>query len=217
MDSSTPVPQSRPSKPDELARKRRLVGSIPMLRRGSTPATTANRSQAPSLDTPEVPRREEPSERFWSKVSPEPTTGCWLWTGALNSGGYGQFGAGRGRGKHMLAHRYAYEALVGPIPADLVLDHRCRCRSCVNPAHLEAVTMRENTRRGCSHIAFNMFTKTCRRGHALVGRNLRVQRQWRNGKVTEGRVCVKCSVDGKRERRRLAREAARLALSREAA
>jgi hypothetical protein len=46
------------------------------------------------------------------------------------------------------AHRFAYELLVGPIPEGLVIDHLCRNRRCVNPAHLEPVTAEENWRRG---------------------------------------------------------------------
>lgn len=83
-------------------------------------------------------------ERFWSKVSPEPNSGCWLWTAATTKNGYGKIDmAGRTRD----AHRLAYETLVGPVPAGLELDHRCRTRCCVNPAHLEPVTRSENVRR----------------------------------------------------------------------
>jgi len=65
---------------------------------------------------------------------------CWLWTGPLNPGGYGTNG---GR----LAHRVVYERLIGQIPAGLTLDHLCRVRNCVNPQHLEPVTIAENLRR----------------------------------------------------------------------
>lgn len=71
--------------------------------------------------------------------------GCWLWTGALNSAGYGHFAR---EGLGVVAHRWFYEQANGPIPAGLVLDHVCRTPRCVNPAHLEAVTNAENCRRG---------------------------------------------------------------------
>jgi len=81
------------------------------------------------------------------------TSGCWGWTGAKTKAenGYGQFRGGEGQGrrrKRVVAHRFAYELAVGPVPHGLVLDHVCRNRLCVNPDHLEPVTMRENTARG---------------------------------------------------------------------
>jgi hypothetical protein len=84
-------------------------------------------------------------DRFLAKV--EPTLLCWKWLGAVGSSGFGVFHAGPGR-RLALAHRYAYEAFVGPIPAGLVLDHLCSNRRCVNPAHLEPVSYAENVRRG---------------------------------------------------------------------
>lgn len=99
----------------------------------------------------------DPVDRFWAKVdkagpiSPHrPDLGpCWLWTGALKKG-YGHFcsQARRDRPRTWIgAHRWAYEAMVGPIPADLELDHLCRNPPCVNPGHLEPVTSAENLRR----------------------------------------------------------------------
>lgn len=82
-------------------------------------------------------------ERFWRKV--DKTGDCWLWTGARNGNGYGRFSIG-GRGSSpALAHRVAYELVVGPIPEGMQIDHRATCfRHCVNPAHLRPVTDKQN-------------------------------------------------------------------------
>jgi hypothetical protein len=70
---------------------------------------------------------------------------CWVWRGRTTKKGYGVF---RAAGREIRAHRWSWAALVGDIPAGLVLDHLCRNHPCVNPDHLEPVTRAENTRRG---------------------------------------------------------------------
>ncbi len=82
-------------------------------------------------------------ESFMEKVSPEPMSGCWLWMGRADKVGYGRFGRG------LLAHRAAWQLLVGPIPAltdseRTCVLHRCDVPSCVNPSHLFLGTQREN-------------------------------------------------------------------------
>lgn len=118
-------------------------------------------------------------DRFMAKVSPEPMSGCWLWSGALADGGYGAF---RGHeGKSVKAHRWFYEQNKGPVPDGLELDHRCRVRSCVNPEHLEPVTRRVNTLRGISPAAINATKTHCVRGHPLFGPNLYLRRNGQRG------------------------------------
>lgn len=112
-----------------------------------------------------LPRGE--AERFWSKVSPEPTSGCMLWTACVNQFGYGLFR--RATGQMIAAHRRAYEFERGPIPDGLVIDHLCRVRSCVNPAHLEVVTQRENMSRGIAPAWLAYHRGTCAKGHLLDG------------------------------------------------
>lgn len=79
---------------------------------------------------------------------------CWIWRGWNSANGYGKVKIG---GRAHMAHRAIYECLVGPIPAGRVLDHLCRNRACCNPAHMEPVTVRENTRRGNAVL----FEKGC--------------------------------------------------------
>lgn len=79
--------------------------------------------------------------RFWQKVD-KSTGGCWLWTRAIDpSTGYGRVHVG---GTSGYAHRVAYELTNGPIPAGMMVDHKCRNRGCVNPDHLRIATNKQN-------------------------------------------------------------------------
>lgn len=115
--------------------------------------------------------------RFWKKV--DKTSTCWNWTGARTSGGYGNFSivAVRKNQDWIVAHRYAYQQLIGPVPDGMDLDHLCRNRRCVNPAHLEAVSRRENLLRGNTLIAKQIKQTECKRGHSLSGKNLQITSQ----------------------------------------
>lgn len=105
--------------------------------------------------------------RFWKKVSPAPSDACWIWHGATNTRGYGNVGR-----NHItyLAHRVAYELTNGPVPEGLDLDHLCRTKSCVNPAHLEPVTFLVNMRRRYSLTPDERHTH-CLSGHELTSEN----------------------------------------------
>jgi hypothetical protein len=111
--------------------------------------------------------------RFWEKVYPCPITGCWNWGAARTAAGYGSAWDSKRKAVDY-AHRIAYRALVAEVPAGLELDHLCRVRSCVNPAHLEAVTHSENVRRGEAWhgIAAAEREKThCKHGHEFSPEN----------------------------------------------
>ena len=84
-------------------------------------------------------------QRFWTKVNVDPVTGCWEWTAAISNGGYGVFSFDK---RPQKAHRVAYLTLVGPIADNFQLDHLCRNRKCVNPSHLEPVSLAINVLRG---------------------------------------------------------------------
>lgn len=75
--------------------------------------------------------------------------GCWLWEGRVTACGYGQMSMPGARKEY--AHRVAYRAFCGEIPAGFAVDHLCRVKRCVNPEHLEAVSYSENTRRWWSY------------------------------------------------------------------
>lgn len=109
-------------------------------------------------------------------------TGCWAWIRSLNHGGYGSF---TWLGKRMGAHRAAYELLIGPIPPGLDLDHLCRNRACVNPAHLEPVTRSVNLRRG-DVGGQSRFNTHCIHGHEFTPEN--TYRRPKDG----GRHCREC-------------------------
>lgn len=143
-------------------------------------------------------------DSFASRFQVDESTGCWLWQGARTEEGYGRY---RHAGEpQRRAHRFAYEVLVGPIPAGLVLDHLCRVRNCVNPAHLEPVTDRENVLRGIGPAARLAAATECKRGHALSGDNLILERR-PSRSVGFQRRCRACRTEERRaykQRRRAA-------------
>lgn len=140
---------------------------------------------------PPLGYRKHPAlERFWAKVNkdgpiPEHRLElgpCWPWLASRTAGGYGRFCPG-GRKLTVMAHRWIYEQLIGPIPEGLEPDHLCRNRGCVKaiadeagPAHLEVITPRENTLRGTGPTALNARKTRCIRGHPLDGRRSRGER-----------------------------------------
>lgn len=103
-------------------------------------------------------------DRFWSKV--DKTRTCWIWVGALDNNGYGKYRLGT---KTFAAHRLAYIDANTHIDDRKVLDHLCRVRPCVNPAHLEPVTIGENVVRGVIARRRNMCVKGI---HPMSGLNV---------------------------------------------
>lgn len=95
----------------------------------------------------------------WTETDRGFKTPCWIWNGYVSEDGYGRLGK-------IVAHRMVYEERVGPVPDGLELDHLCRQRDCVNPAHLEPVTHAENIRRGVWTLRSH-----CRQGHEFTPEN----------------------------------------------
>lgn len=125
-------------------------------------------------------RRTYLVDRFWAKVQIGTAAECWQWTAAVNTKtGYGQFRiGGTVRGAHTIAAVYRH----GPVPVGHVVDHQChtdecpggdQCphRSCVNPWHLEVVTIAENTRRGMAPSAVAAREDRCAAGHEFTPEN----------------------------------------------
>ncbi|QIS06795.1 HNH endonuclease [Nocardia brasiliensis] len=141
---------------------------------------------AAKLGDPRLP------ERFWDKVAVvrHGRWRCWDWR-ASTYRGYAEFWYD---GRMRRGYRVAYTALIGPVPAGLVLDHRCRNRRCCNPSHLEPVTSRENTLRGSGPTAINARKRACARGHRYTTANT-----YRRGGY---RYCRQCIVINARNRQR---------------
>jgi hypothetical protein len=121
---------------------------------------------------------------------------CWIYMGTTTHNGYGQVWVGTIR-KNRPAHRVVWEAKHGPVPPGMVLDHLCRVRCCVNPAHLEPVSPLENLRRGESFAAREHRQTHCVRGHEFAGDNVRIYER----RDRRQRVCVTCMRTRRRRER----------------
>lgn len=127
--------------------------------------------------------------RFMAKVRVD-ANGCWNWTGTRlgRAPSYGGFSMRSVR--HIYAHRWAFFVTYGPIPEGLQIDHLCKNVLCVNPAHLEAVTPRENTLRSTARSARNAQKTHCKNGHEFTNANTYVWADKKTGRSY--RICRAC-------------------------
>jgi hypothetical protein len=151
-------------------------------------------------------KRLDPAVNWWSKVDQRGNDECWPWLAGCDRDGYGKFAVGLGghRQRHVSAHRFGYELLVGPIPDGQVVCHSCDNPPCCNPAHWFLGTPRENND---DKVAKGRHAKLwgtplrnsrkthCRRGHELTPQNTRIY--IRGGH--EQRRCKSCEPINTRE------------------
>jgi HNH endonuclease len=157
--------------------------------------------------------------RIMERVTIDPVSGCWLYGGTLNDGGYAIIATSHSA--QVLVHRAAYELLVGPIPDGLDLDHQCHNRDltcvggptcqhrrCINPEHCEPAKRKLNLQRGRqpdrtraqSNAKAALKGRThCIHGHEFTPENTITRKH-------DHRNCRKCKSD--EQKRRYARKKA---------
>lgn len=148
-----------------------------------------------------MPKPRPAVDRILERTAADPDSGCWIWQGAVNAGGYGRVSVGsraEGTLRQEFIHRAVYEALVAPIPEGLHIDHLCRVRHCVNPEHMDPVPKAVNTLRGEAPAARNARKTHCDNDHPLEGDNLRVTRAGHR----QCRTCFRASQKRHRQRHR---------------
>jgi len=123
-------------------------------------------------------------DNFYGKI--KKTNSCWHWESSIGWDGYGRFSL---RKNCYLAHRFSYELNVGPIPTGMQIDHLCRNRFCVNPAHLDPVDNDEN-----------MYRRVLARAHCKNGHPFDEKNTYVNPNRGRFRVCRKCAALYQRRR-----------------
>jgi hypothetical protein len=131
--------------------------------------------------------RENDLPRMWSFVNPDLNTGCWIWGGPLNRYGYGVFTVSNPN-RWLLAHRAVYVSTISYVPEDRFLDHKCRTRCCVNPAHLRVVTFAENLIENSIGPAAINKAKT----HCVVGHEFTAENTYHRPDKPHTRTCRRC-------------------------
>lgn len=161
-----------------------------------------------------MPYRTALTREFVQSRSAPNDAGCWIWSLAVDPEGYGILGPNPNGQR--FAHRLSYTLFVGEIPDDLSVDHICFQPDCVNPLHLQLLTVSENSRRKQSDEArerrrerdvarppSQMSQAVCGRGHVKA----ESMRRSPNGRL----VCRACDIERGRERRAAAKNLPRSA------
>lgn len=140
-----------------------------------------------------IPLNQQTLTDFFSRIVVSTTDfhdgiPCWQWTAYITHYGYGQMSH---KAKPFKAHRVSFTWFVQAIPEGLVLDHLCRNRKCVNPAHLEITTIGENVMRGETLPAAYLDRTHCDRGHEFTPENTTIRDDPR-GLPGTYRRCMEC-------------------------
>lgn len=135
---------------------------------------------------------EQQLEKVLAQYSPEPNTGCWLWSGYVTGNGYGSISI---NGLPEPVHRFIFRKLVRPIISGYEIDHLCNTPICINPKHLEQKTPKENKMRSNCPPAINAKRTSCIHGHSLSGENLYLYKR----KDGTRRYCKQCMRDRKKQ------------------
>lgn len=143
-------------------------------------------------------------ENLRSKTRADVDSGCWLWTGVRQPQGYGRVKINH---RALMAYRVSYEALVAEIPAGMTLDHLCQVPACINPRHVEPVTLAENARRA---IEAARKSPVFRCGHPRTSGNTQEVNQPRRPTHRPMQTCLTCDR-ASQLRHRLKRNAERRA------
>ncbi len=146
------------------------------------------------MTDPGIKKGGDPLLRFAAKIDFFGGDGCWEWLG----GEWNTYGRFRMPEKTWYAHRFVYERVVGPIPEGLTIHHHCENRMCVNPDHLEPMSLRDNLFESDTPARRNSLKTECLRGHPYTPENTR--------RTTFGRSCRTCE----RELGRLRKQRKRL-------
>lgn len=104
-------------------------------------ATMLRRAPCCCCDPWYNPTMDQLLERIASKAVPEPMSGCYIWTAAIDKNGYGRVFVD---GQNRRAHTVIYELSFGPVPHGHCVCHHCDTPSCVNPEHLFIGTHKDN-------------------------------------------------------------------------
>lgn len=143
---------------------------------------------------------------FFSKIKTTSNNDCWWWIGRMDH--LNCYGVISINGKGYMAHRVSYDIFNGISNLDLVIDHMCMNKSCVNPDHLREVTVRINTLENskCSAVANKMKTE-CKHGHSLIDESNIIYSKGKQGGIR--RNCLICKRAISRNHERIKRKMAK--------
>jgi len=125
---------------------------------------------------------ERAKTRLLSKI--KVVGNCWVRTISVHTDGYSVFDY---KGRDIMSHRASYLLFKGDLDPKLTIDHLCRNRACINPEHLEQVTMKENVHRSpFTRASINSKKTHCPQGHKYTTKNTKMIN---TGKSRKCRIC----------------------------